>query len=52
MKLHKTSIRKDKIGGYTVTNYAGHKFHVMTKERAHEIASASRRVAKKRKAKK
>lgn len=51
MKIHRTSIRKDKTG-YTVTNYAGHKFHVVTKERANEIASASRRVAKKRKSRK
>lgn len=32
-----------------MTNYAGHKFHVVTKERANEIVAASKRVAKKRK---
>jgi hypothetical protein len=50
MKFHRTSIRKHKSGGYIVTNYAGHEFHVGTKERANEIASASRRVVKKRQA--
>jgi len=49
MPGRRTTIKKEKHRGYTVTNYAGHKFHVMTKERANEIASASRRVAKKHK---
>lgn len=49
MKFHRTSIRKLPNGNYIVTNYAGNKFTVATKARANEIASASKRVAKKRK---
>jgi len=36
---------------YIVTNYLGHKFTVVGKIRANEIAKASRRIAAKRKKK-
>lgn len=52
MKIHRTTVKRNKrLGNYTVTNYAGHKFTVSTKERADEIAKASRAIAKKRKKK-
>ena len=50
MKFHRTSIRKLPNGNYVVTNYAGNKFTVGSKARANEIATASKRVVAKRKA--
>ncbi len=51
MKIHRTSIRKNlrAKGGYVVTNYRGEQLNVATKERANEIANASKQIAAKRK---
>ena len=51
MKIHRTSIRKNlrAKGGYIVTNYLGQQFNVGTKERANEIAAASKEIAARRK---